>query len=162
MDLTRPLLSALPFLALVACSSTRVAGAQVSPPDPAEQAFMLAGAPCATDPSREAPVATGDLGTGSRTIELLNTGKVEIQARLLGGDALPAVQGTLRLPGQGRGVFHVPVGTYQLRLRDNLSCQVQRGTPFTIGEEHAGVSIALTPIFAEGEHHGLRDVDEAL
>ncbi len=118
--------------------------------------------PCTRDPQREAPIAHGDLGQGSRTVELLNSGTVEVQLRLLDGQDQPVVAGTLVVPGQGRGVFHVPPGTYHLRMRENETCQVQEGTPFTIEEIHAGVTISLTPIFVLGDHHELRDVDQEL
>ncbi len=118
---------------------------------------------CARDPAREAPVRTGHLGSGSRYVELLNNGTVEIQARILGEDDAPVMPGTLRVPAGSKGRFMVEPGTYSLRYRLHPSCRVVRSEePVALGARHAGVTIALTPIFVTGDDHEMRAVDEEL
>ena len=136
----------------VRTSAAESGGAQEATPTPS----------CTQVPSREAPIAQGDLGHGSRMVELLNTSDVEVQVRLLDELDEQAVEGTLLIEPQGRGVFLIEPGSYRIRLRENATCQVFDGTPFTINPEHAGVTIALSAIFMYGSHHELQDVDKEL
>lgn len=117
---------------------------------------------CTSNPAREAPVVLGSLGPGSRFIELLNNGGVELQARIVAPDGTPPMAGTIRVPAGGSGRFMVEQGTWHLRYRDQSSCAVFEGTPIFIGSEHAGVQVSITAIFLQGEHHSAREVEQEL
>jgi hypothetical protein len=117
---------------------------------------------CTKDLKAEAPIVLDQLGSGSRFIELINNGDVEIQVRLLGEDERPALTGTMRIPPHAQGRFNIEPGTYLLRYRDQERCLVYRGSAVGIGPGHAGVRIAIEAIFTSGEDHVTREVDEPL
>lgn len=119
-------------------------------------------APCVGDEAAEAPLSTEGMGTGDRFVEVVNVSAEPIQLRLLDGSGQPALPGTLQIPPGQRGTFHVPLGSYRIRMRNNTSCQVQLGTPFALEQGFKGMTLVVTPLLLGGTTSEFRNVDDPL
>ncbi len=106
--------------------------------------------PCAEKPALEQPIGEGTIGDGDRFVQIENGGASEVRVRLLDGSGAPAIEGTLRIEPMSAGRFTVPVGTYQLRFRDEASCQVVRGDPFTLTEDFEGAFVSIEFVYEDG------------
>jgi len=168
--MNRPI--ALIGFALTAC------GAPPSPPAPAAPKLVNEPSPpprpepeptvdppvhdCGQDPAEESPVVQGILGDGERIVRLLNNAQTAIQARLLREDKKPAVSGTLHVPAGEMGEFKVPEGVYMLRYRYGKTCEVRRGGKLLLQGSHAGVEIAIKPLYKQGTKSNMKPVEEPL
>lgn len=135
--------------------------ATTTPRQPIRAKSRTIPSPC--DGANKMSSARSSVGYGGRFIHVDNGTAHPLRLRLLNGDGSHAARGTLYLPVRGSGRFWIGAGGYQLRVRDEVSCAVMRGTPFAIGRSHRGVQIGIQFTYqGPGGHHGLRRVQEAL
>lgn len=158
-------------LALCGCSAPPSPPVAKAPPAPVEAPAPPSPPPprvdppiqdCGQDPAKESPIVEGSLGEGDRVVRLFNNSATEIQARLLDASKTPAVPGTLHVPPNGRGEFHVPEGIYMVRYRYGKNCQVRRGGQLILQGRRAGVEISIRPVFDEGTRANMKPVEEPL
>ena len=125
-------------------------------PDPGETSQG-----CAKDPASETPVRRDRLGDGDRLIRVKNAAKEELQVRLLGGDDVPAMPGTLRIAPGATAEYRVPAGRYRLRYRVETTCAVLEGSPIVLTGRRSGVEISLKTGSGAGRA-GIKRVTEDL